>query len=145
MISSRSAVAIHLLTLLAMFEGGEPLSSGYMAGSVNTNAVVVRRVLGALREAGLVRSQEGSGGGWYLARSPREISLLDAYLAVEGDPLFSLHNRQPNPACPVGKNIGGVLEGVFGEAESAMERRLAETTVAGMLEGVVARGAPRAG
>ena len=67
MISSRSAVAVHLLTLLAMFEGGEPLPSGYMADSVNTNAVVVRRILGALREAGLVRSQEGSGGGWYLA------------------------------------------------------------------------------
>lgn len=138
-------MAVHLLTLLAMFEGGEPLPSGYMAGSVNTNAVVVRRVLGALREAGLARSQEGAGGGWYLARSPREITLLDAYRAVEGEPLFSLHNRQPNPACPVGRNIGGVLEDVFGEAESAMERRLAETTIAGMLEGIVARRAPRVG
>lgn len=137
-ISSRSAVGVHVLALLAQ-TGEEPLSSEVMAGSVNTNAVVIRRVLGRLRRAGLVGSLEGSGGGWRLARAPVGITLLDVYRAVEEEPLFSLHSRQPNPACLVGRNIQGALEDAFGEAEGAMERRLAETTMAEVLDAVLAR------
>lgn len=138
MISSRTAVAVHLLALLALFDE-EPLPSEVMASSVNTNPVVVRRVLGVLRRAGLVRSWEGSGGGWELARSPGEITMLDAYRAVEEEHLFSLHKRRPNPDCPVGANIKGVLEGVFGEAETAMDRRLGQVTIAEILRAVLAR------
>ena len=137
-ISSRSAVGIHVLTLLAQ-SGEEPLSSEVMAGSVNTNAVVIRRELGLLRQAGLVRSQEGSGGGWRLARNPKRITLLDVYRAVEKEKLFSLHNQQPNPACRVGRSIQGALEGVFGDAEAAMERRLRETTIEDVLGAVQKR------
>ncbi len=137
-ISSRSAVGVHVLTLLAQ-TGDEPLCSKVMAGSVNTNAVVVRRELGLLRRAGLVRSQEGSGGGWRLARDPKRITLLDVYRAVEKEALFSLHNRQPNLACPVGKNIQGALEDVFGDAEAAMERRLEKTTIDDVLGAVQKR------
>ena len=135
-ISSRSAVGVHVLTLLAQ-TGQEPLSSEVMAGSVNTNAVVIRRVLGSLRKAGLVSSLEGFGGGWKLSRDPEEITLLDVYRAVEGETLFSLHSRQPNPDCSVGRNIQGVLEVTFGEAEDMMERRLAETTIANVLGAVL--------
>lgn len=135
-ISSRSAVGVHVLALLAE-AGEEPLSSETMAGSVNTNAVVIRRVLGPLRRAGLVRSQEGSGGGWRLARDPNRITLLDVYQAVEKEPLFSLHNQQPNPACQVGRNIQGALEGVFRDAETSMERRLERTTIDDVLSVVL--------
>lgn len=137
-ISSRSAVGVHVLTLLAQ-AGDEPLSSEVMAGSVNTNAVVIRRELGLLRQAGLVRSQEGSGGGWRLARNPKRITLLDVYRAVEKEKLFSLHNQQPNPACLVGRSIQGALEDVFGNAEAAMERRLEKTTIDDVLGAVQKR------
>lgn len=137
-ISSRSAVGVHVLALLAR-AGDEPLSSEVMAGSVNTNAVVIRRELGLLRQAGLVRSQEGSGGGWRLARNPRRITLLDVYRAVEKETLFSLHNQQPNPACLVGRNIQGALKDVFGDAEAAMERRLEKTTIDEVLGAVQKR------
>lgn len=134
-ISSRSAVGVHVLALLAQ-AGEKPLSSEVMASSVNTNAVVIRRVLGRLRDASLVRSLEGSGGGWRLVRGPEEITLLDVYGAVERESLFSLHSRQPNPACLIGHNIQGALEGVFGEAEAAMEGRLEKTTIAGVLSAI---------
>lgn len=135
-ISSRSAVGVHVLTLLAQ-AGDEPLSSEAMARSVNTNAVVIRRELGLLRRAGLVGSQEGSGGGWRLARAPERITLLDVYRAVEKETLFSLHNRRPNPACLVGRNVQGALEDVFGDAEAAMERRLEQTTIDDVLGAVL--------
>src|SRR5437667_14393 len=99
--SSRFAVAIHVLTLLASRDG--PLTSEYIAGSVNTNAVVIRRLMKALRGAKLVVSQGGPGGGWRLARAPEAMSLRDVYRAVEDPPLFRQHD--PSSLCPIGSTI----------------------------------------
>jgi Rrf2 family protein len=91
MISSRVAVAVHVLAYMA-WKRSEAVTSERIAASVNTNPVVVRRIVGALRNAGMVTVQPGVGGGATLAREPRDITLLDVYRAVEdGDELFSLH------------------------------------------------------
>ena len=127
--NSRVAVAVHLLTLLARSEG-EPLTSEYMAGSVNTNASLVRRLLGMLARAGLTTAQLGAGGGALLARPAGRITLLDVYRAVDAGEPFALHRERPNPACPVGRNIQAALEGRFDAAARAMEAELGRTTVA---------------
>lgn len=130
MISSRVAVAVHVLAYLA-WRGDEPSTSEKIAASVNTNPVVVRRIVGALRNAGMVSVQPGVGGGAVLARQPDEITLLDVYRAVEeGNELFSLHAQPPSRECNVGANIVEVLQGVFCRARSAMEEVLAGVTVA---------------
>ena len=87
--NSRFAVAIHILTLLAS-QPDTILTSGEIACSVTTNPVVIRRVLGRLRQAGLVRSQAGLGGGWQLERLPEQITLQDAYCAMREGNLFSV-------------------------------------------------------
>ncbi|WP_025844982.1 Rrf2 family transcriptional regulator [Paenibacillus ehimensis] len=128
-ISSRFAVAIHILALLDINKEGRNTSE-FIAGSVNTNPVVIRRVIGLLGKAGLVHTSPGVGGA-SLARPPREINLLDVYRAVRNDPpgeLFAAHDN-PNPKCPVGQNIQGTLETVFKQAESAMENELAKVTL----------------
>jgi Rrf2 family protein len=117
--SSRFAVAVHILALLGT-RGDAWVTSDYAAGSVKTNPVVVRRLLGLLRRAGLVRIQPGPRGGARLARPADRITLAEVYQAVEEGQLLGLHRHPPNPRCPVGRNIGGVLGGVFGEAESAL-------------------------
>jgi Rrf2 family protein len=127
--SSRFAVAVHVLTLMA-WAGDEPLKSEAVAESVNTNPVVIRRILCALAQANLVVSQTGAAGGSKLACQPRHIRLLDVYRSVEGRGVFSLHHNRPNRHCPVGVNIETVLEGVLEEANSAVERVLEEITVA---------------
>lgn len=131
-VCSRFAVAVHTLALLALAEE-QPVTSEFVADSVNTNPVVIRRILGALREAGLVTSQPGAGGGWKLTRRPETITLLDVYQAVEEKPLFALHHRPPNQNCRVGRNIQSALTAFFGEAETAMEQGLARRTVAEVL------------
>jgi DNA-binding IscR family transcriptional regulator len=136
--SSRLAVAIHVLTLLALGRE-QPVTSEYIAGSVNTNPVVIRRILGALRGARLVTSQGGNGGGWRLARGPEAITLRDVYCAVENDALFPLHPRPPNPNCPVGRHIQAALAGHFSAATGVLKEELARTTVGGMLREVQAR------
>jgi Rrf2 family protein len=138
MTSSRFAVATHILTLLAQSRD-EPATSDYIAGSVNTNPVVIRRVLGELRAAGLVASQGGNGGGWRLVRAPEAVTLRDVYRAVEGEALFALHHRPPNQNCPVGRHIQDALGRRFAAATRALEEELARTTVADVLGEVLAR------
>lgn len=136
-LSSRSAVAIHALTMLARW-GERSLTSAEIADSLASNPVLVRRILGSLRDAGLVWSTEGRGGGWSLARAPREITLYDAYSAVEEGPILSRHAHPPSDACEVGRHMQNVLDAEFRDAEHAMKERLGRTTVAHLLQQVLA-------
>ena len=87
-LSSKLSVGIHILTIFAL-KPGEPLTSEFIACSVNTNPVVIRRLLGSLRAAGIVESKAGVGGGWSLLVDPERITLLDILLAVEPRPSSS--------------------------------------------------------
>lgn len=141
--SSRFAVAVHVLTLMA-WSDEEPLKSEQVAESVNTNPVVIRRMLCELAEAKLVVSQPGSMGGSRLSRKPGEITLLDVYHAVECPGVFSLHRQPASQACPVGMSIESVLGSVFAETNSAVEHVLAGITVRDvMLRLKPANGQPR--
>ena len=128
-ISSRFTVAVHILSLVAI-ERNELCTSEWIAKSVNTNPVVIRRVIGKLRDAGLVQVRQGVGGTT-LQKPLNEITLLDVYRAVEvvqeGE-LFQMHEK-PNPNCPVGANIEVVLELILLRAQEAMESVLGEITM----------------
>jgi len=126
--SSRFAVAVHVLSLMAWADD-ETLKSEQVADSVNTNAVVIRRMLCELAESKLVVSQTGAMGGSRLAREPEQITLLDIYQAVESRGVFSLHRHPPNRDCPVGVNIGPVLNEVLDEVDAAVEKVLANITI----------------
>jgi Rrf2 family protein len=133
-ISSRFSVGVHVLTLLATNPPGELLTSDRMAGSVNTNPVVIRRILGQLKKAGLVEVR-AAAGGTYLRRDPATITLLDVYRAVDvvEARLFSVHEH-PNPQCVVGRNIQAALDGTLARAQAALEQELAVTTLAQVVE-----------
>ncbi|MBV8271818.1 MAG: Rrf2 family transcriptional regulator [Cupriavidus sp.] len=129
--SSRFAVAVHILTLLAQAEG--PVPSSMIAGSVGTNPALIRRMIGALIEAGFVTTTMGSTGGSTLARPASQITLLDVFRATETTALITLHQSAPNPACLVGREITGALQTVADRAQAAMDTTLAEITIASML------------
>jgi Rrf2 family protein len=135
--NSRFSVGVHILTLLQS-AGGGPLSSEYIAGSVNTNPVVIRRLLGVLGRAGLVVSQAGAGGGSRLARAADSITLRDVYDAIEDPDLFALHEG-PNPKCPVGRHINAALAAHLQTASRAMRAALDEVTIAAMVRSVATR------
>ncbi|WP_100486074.1 Rrf2 family transcriptional regulator [Sporolactobacillus pectinivorans] len=138
MINSRVAVAIHILVLIAS-KPHDDLPSDYIASSVNTNPVVIRRILGMLRKAGLIHTTIGKAGA-SLSRSPAEISLLDVYRAVEpDDELFAVHEN-PNPHCPVGKRINSVLDEAFHGAQSALEMKLAGQNIQDIMDHLFSEG-----
>lgn len=134
--NSRYAVSVHILTLLALTPD-EPQTSDYIAGSVNTHPAFIRRLLGTLRLAHLVRAQPGTNGGWLLTRDAASITLRDVYEATREHALFSLHHSSPNPSCPVGGHIQAVLEETNNKAEQALIHELAQTSIAMMLQRVL--------
>jgi Rrf2 family protein len=132
-VNSQFAVALHILTLLAQ-QTAETQTSEHISGSVNTNPVFIRRILGSLSRAGLVVSQPGVGGGWRLLHDPAAITLLDVYQAVEDGSLLALSHSTPNADCLVGRNIQRTLTTYFTEAEQAFKQVLAGQTVAQLLQ-----------
>jgi len=120
--SSRVSVAIHSLLVIA--DGGDaPTSSDYIASSVGTHPVLIRRLMGDLRVAGIVTSKAGPTGGFILAKPMAEITLDRVYSAIEHDELFPRHVN-PNMHCPIGRAIGPVLDMVYDGTESAVRESL---------------------
>ncbi|AUX41713.1 Rrf2 family transcriptional regulator [Sorangium cellulosum] len=132
--TSRFAMAIHVLGKLAFVhrERQETLTSEDLAKSVQAHPVVVRRLLGSLRRAGLVETKRGVGGGISLARSPERITLRDVYDAVEQDEEIIARNpKGANPcSCDIAPLINEYLDEVFGAAEQALKDSLVRVTIA---------------
>ncbi len=133
--NSQFAIAVHVLALLA--KGGEEnVKSDCVAKSVNTNPVVIRRLLCNLNQAKLVISQTGGTGGTRLVRPPDEIRLNEVYRAVTCGEVFALHRRTPNQNCLIGRNIQTVLENLQTEIDAVIEQKLAEYTLQNVIEAV---------
>lgn len=129
-ITSRFTVAVHTLLAIYAFHGKYKLTSDFIASSVNVNPVVIRRTLQRLKSAGLVDVKAGTGGT-VPVKDASEITLYDVYSAadcVEGN-LFNFHDN-PNPKCPVGRNIHCVLDPHLADAQKAMENELKKVTLA---------------
>ena len=124
-ISSRFTIALHILTALETFQGQYRLTSRFLSGSIQANPVIIRNILLQLKAAGFVQIPRGRGS-ITLLKSPNEISLLDVYKSIEPleqDKLFSFH-KNPNPQCPVGRNIHNILDWRLLSVQQAMEDRL---------------------
>lgn len=128
-ISSRFTIAVHTLMVIDLFSGAEKTTSEFIAASVGVNPVVIRRTLQSLKAAGLVNVKAGSGGA-ELAKPLSDTTLLDVFFAVDAvdGEMFGFHS-DPNPACPVGRNIHAVLDGYLLSAQTAFERELAAVTL----------------
>ncbi|MEY2880986.1 MAG: hypothetical protein RLZZ15_3366 [Verrucomicrobiota bacterium] len=127
--NTRFAASVHILAYLA-HRRGAAVASSEIAASVDTHAVVVRRLLAALVQARLVTATKGAAGGFALARPASKISLRDLYRAVEPRAHRGLDHFVPNPKCPVGAKIGAVLQTVFGRARASLEAELARVSLA---------------
>ena len=130
-ITSKFTAAVHILACIDIFGGQMRVTSDFLSGSTGVNAVIVRNVLGQLRNAGIVETRQGSGGA-HLAKSLDEITLYDIYKAVDcvdDEGLFHFHEN-PNADCPVGRNIHKAMDGRLEAAQSALGNELKSTTLA---------------
>lgn len=126
---SRLSVALH--ALLHVAHAGL-LTSETMAAQIDTNPVVIRRTMAGLREAGIVRSAKGHGGGWSLARGLDQITLYDVYEALGEPTILAIGNRTESPGCVVEKAVNRALGGTFEAAEALLVEQLRNVTLAAL-------------
>jgi Rrf2 family protein len=127
--NSRFPISLHILTLLDQMNG-QYVNSDLIAGSININPVLVRKEIINLRKHGFVESREGKGGGTTLARKSADINLADVYLAVKDKSFLGESKNQPNPKCPVGRQINTHLKDLYQEVEDALLKSLGNQTLA---------------
>ena len=135
--SCQFAIGVHTLAFLAQNPDAFR-TSGEISESTLTHAVVVRRLVASLQEAGIVETQKGPGGGVRLARLPRQITLADIYKAVETSEPLHLPHTPPNQNCPIGHAMQRILEEIFTRAEAALTGELTRTTLSDVLESALA-------
>ena len=125
-ITSKFTIAVHIITAIDYFKDKETVTSSFLAGSVGVNPVIVRNIMGDLKKAGIISISRGKSG-IALAKPLDEITFYDIYEAVEcvKEGLFHFH-EQPNPECPVGKNIHEAMDGKLRRVQDAMENELKE-------------------
>jgi len=123
--TSKFTIAIHMIVAIDYFQNSEIVTSSFLAGSVGVNPVIVRNVMGDLKNAGILEISRGKSG-MELAREPEDITFYDVYKAVDcvgGEGLFHFH-EQPNADCPVGRNIHKALDDKLTEIQRAMEEQM---------------------
>lgn len=136
-ISSRFTVALHIFACVDTFGDKYKITSDFLAESINTNPVIIRKILTQLKNAGLITVARGTGG-ITPTRPLREITFYDVYEAIEplenGD-LFNFH-ASPNPNCPVGRNIHTLLDDKLKAIQLAMENEMRKYTVDDLRSGI---------
>ena len=136
-ISSRFTIALHIFTCVETFKDDCKVTSDFLASSINTNPVIIRKILSQLKNAGLITVARGTGGV-APTRPISEITFYDVYQAIEpvenGD-LFHFHEA-PNPECPVGRNIHSLLDDKLKAIQDAMEAEMKKYTVADLDTGL---------
>ena len=136
-ISSRFTIALHIFTCVETFKDDYKVTSDFLASSINTNPVIIRKILSQLKNAGLITVARGTGG-ITPTRPITEITFYDVYQAIEpvenGD-LFHFH-ESPNPECPVGRNIHALLDDKLKSIQDAMEDELRKYTLLDLRSGM---------
>ncbi|MEX1041080.1 MAG: Rrf2 family transcriptional regulator [Pirellulaceae bacterium] len=121
---SKLSGVLHILLHMAEQEG--PVTSEALSKMMATNPVVVRRIMGGLREQGYVQSEKGHGGGWTLSCDLTKVTLRNIYQAVGSPSLLAIGNRTESPECLVEQAVNAALQRTFDEAEKLLLARLGE-------------------
>lgn len=139
--NTRFSDAIHVMALLSV-RRDENLTSTQLAGSVNTNPVVIRRLIGDLKKAGLVNTTQGKAK-IDLVKSPETTTLLEIYEAVDNSQLLNV-DVNTNLNCRIGGNIQSVLENFYDEIAEQAKKQMAEKTLASIIDEILAEVARKA-
>ncbi len=137
MVNQQFTFALHILACLAF--SGEIMDSQTLAASVNTNPVVVRRLLLTLRRAGLIKTFPGKHGGAKLHRAPRRISLLQIYEAVEAPRVIAVSERKASKHCTVSCNMKRIMTSISEEADNALRKHLRRSSLQDVVREVARR------
>lgn len=127
---SRLSGVLHCLLHMAELPG--PATSEWLARAMQTNPVVIRRLMAGLRDAGLVASAKGHGGGWVISCPLERITLRDIHEAVGAPALLAVGHREESPGCLVEQAVNAALDDAYRQAEALLLKRLSGITLAAL-------------
>ncbi|WP_039884170.1 Rrf2 family transcriptional regulator [Achromobacter piechaudii] len=127
---SKLSGVLHVLLHMAEVPG--PMTSEYLGRVMQTNPVVIRRIMAGLRDQGLVSSEKGHGGGWTLSCDFNAVTLRDIYEALGAPEIFAMGNRSDAPGCLVEVAVNKALDGAFEAAEALLMERFGQVTLAAL-------------
>ncbi len=133
-ISSKFTIGVHLLAVIDYLGEDEKVTSNILANSIGVNPVIVRNVMGNLKEAGLISVSQGKSG-ISLTKTPDQITFYDIYKAVDSvkdEGLFHFHEN-PNPECPIGRNIHKAMDSKLKRVQRCMEDEMRKITLADVM------------
>lgn len=136
-ITSRFTIAVHIITCIDYFKDDYKVTSSFIAKSTNVNPVIIRGVLSQLKAAGIVNTRQGASG-ITLAKALDAITFYDIYQAVDSvneDGLFHFHEN-PNPDCPVGRNIHSATDKRLAQIQASMENEMKQIKLSNVVEDV---------
>ena len=137
-ISSKFTIAVHLLAVIDYLGDNEKVTSNILAKSIGSNPVIVRNVMGNLKEFGIIDISQGKSGV-LLTRKTNEITFYDVYKAVESvkeEGLFHFHEN-PNPECPIGSNIHKAMDIKLETIQQSIEEEMKKITIADVLSDIM--------
>ncbi|MHA6299814.1 RrF2 family transcriptional regulator [Devosia sp. CAU 1758] len=140
--SSRLSIALHALVHLHA-QPAKSLTSANLATCLMTNAVVVRRILGELREAGIVDATKGPNGGWTLSRPVEEVTLYDVYTAMGERLLVRTESDPGDVTCAIVRSVDRVMHDFLDDAEALLAARLQRVRLSDIAENAIGAGFPR--
>ena len=132
-ISAKAEYAVRAALELAASHGaGAPMKAEAISRAQEVPAKFLESILLDLRRADLVRSQRGAVGGYWLARTPEEVTIADVIRAVDG-PLAYVRGERPEQVTYAGP--AQHLSGVWVALRASIRAVLETTTLAAVLEG----------
>jgi Rrf2 family protein len=130
--NSRISVAIHSVLHLSM--AGKPVTSEELGRCQNTNPVLIRRILGDLKKAGIVDSEKGHGGGWIALKSPATTSFQDILQALQDSLLPKPIKLEKSENCLIMKALCTTMDEFLEEADSMLSKKLAKISIQDLID-----------
>lgn len=130
--NSKVSVALHCVLHLSL--AGKPVTSEELGRCQNTNPVLIRRILGDLKKAGIVDSEKGHGGGWIVLKDPKSISFQDIFNALEESLLPRPMELEQDEKCLIMKSLSGTMDEFLEEADQLLSKKLSKVSVQSIID-----------
>lgn len=133
-INTKCSLALHILLVIAIFSDKVKMTSEIIAKSTGSNPVIIRNLLGSLKQAGIVVVHRGIGGA-ELAMDPAEITIWKVYSAVDPTSIHDLIGLHPNPSlvCPIGRKIYDLLDEPYSAIRESVQESMSQYTLADLM------------
>lgn len=131
--SKKCELAIQAVLFLSIKKNKSIFSSYEVSKELKVPKEFVSKMLQTLTESGIIGSKKGKNGGFYLARNPKDIKIIEIVEIIDGLEVFStcilgFHNCSDEHPCPVHERWGEIRDEIYRMLSEESLEQLREKT-----------------